>query len=152
MNDPEFEKDLADLEALTLQLGWLARRRMERELAIYGLTPPQYMALRCVQKNPQGCSMSELADSASQVSATMTGIVDRLVEGGLVQRLPHPRDRRTLRVVLTEQGQKLLEQVSQSKRRWLSQILSELAPDDRRNMIAMGQHYLHVIEQVFTAQ
>lgn len=37
-------------------------------------------------------------------SATMTGILDRLEKMGLVERRPHPDDRRAILVCLTDQG------------------------------------------------
>ncbi len=93
--------------------------------------------------------MSELAESSHQVSATMTGIVDRLLDRGLVVRERDPNDRRTLRVGLTPAGKELLERVQQRKRAWMLQFLETLTPDERRLMIDMAQRYLAVLENSF---
>jgi DNA-binding MarR family transcriptional regulator len=93
--------------------------------------------------------MSQLAESSHQVSATMTGIVDRLVERGLVARERDPQDRRTLRVDLTLAGRELLEQVRYHKRTWLLQFLEELSPGERRTMIEMAGRYLAIVEKSY---
>ncbi len=146
IKDPTLARDLADLEAAGSQLSWLARRRMEQELAIYGLTPPQYMALSCLRARQPGCSMSELAEASYQVSATMTGIVDRLVEGGLARRERHPTDRRALQVTLTDKGVELLEQISRRKRAWLAQFFGYLSAEERREILDAAQRYLSFLE------
>jgi DNA-binding MarR family transcriptional regulator len=142
----ELERELAELEAASLQLSWLARRRLEQELADFGLTPPQYMALRCMQGSETGCSMSELAESSYQVSATMTGIVDRLVESGLARREPHPTDRRSHRVVLTEHGTTLLEEISRRKRLGLERIFGAISSQERQQVLAIAQRALALLE------
>lgn len=148
--DPALAAEYDLLESLTVQLGWVARRRLEKELDAYGLTPPQYMVLRCIRDSERGCSMSELAESSFQVSATMTGIVDRLVERGLVQRERDPHDRRTLRVVLTGAGTDLLAKVSEAKRQWLHEFFGVLSPEDRKRMIEMGRRYLEIVQSAIT--
>lgn len=148
--DPALAAEMELLESLTVEIGWISRRRLEKELDAYGLTPPQYMVLRCVRDSENGCSMSELAESSFQVSATMTGIVDRLVERGLVQRERDPYDRRTLRVVLTGAGVDLLAQVREAKRQWLHEFFGVLSPEDRKRMIEMGRRYLEIVQSTIS--
>ena len=145
--DLQLEQDVSVLEAVTIRLGWVSRRRLEQELSAYNLTVPQFIALRCIQESGSGCSMSELAESSYQVSATMTGIVDRLAEGGLVRRERVSRDRRTLRVVLTPPGVDLLQRISLAKRSWICQFLSDLTPQERLGMIGMAERYLALMEK-----
>ncbi|GAB2640069.1 MarR family winged helix-turn-helix transcriptional regulator [Vibrio panuliri] len=48
--------------------------------------------------------MKELADKLSITTGTLTVQVDKLVTAGLIERLPHPEDRRSIVVGLTSQG------------------------------------------------
>lgn len=146
LEQQQLEQDAAEIEALNMRLSWVSRRRMQIDLDAYGLTLPQYMAMRCMQENEQGCSMSDLAEASHQVSATMTGIIDRLADRGLVARNPDPRDRRALRVVLTPAGHELLQQVAATKRELTLKILSELSGEERRAMIDSTRRYLEVME------
>jgi DNA-binding MarR family transcriptional regulator len=146
-NSAALDQDAAALEALILHLGWATRRHLDQELACYNLTLPQFMALRCIQAHRSGCSMGALAESAHQMAATMTGIVDRLVEGGLVSRARDPQDRRSLQVVLTPAGEALLERISAAKHAWIRQFLSAIPAPERQQMLALGARYLAMIEQ-----
>lgn len=143
----ELEKDAVMLETINVRLSWMERRRLEQELDGFNLTMPQYMTLRCVLKSPAGCSMTELAESSHQLSATMTGIVDRLAERGLVQRERDPRDRRALRVMLTQEGKQLMEKVSERKHARMVALLAALTPEERRTMIEMSRRYLSLVEE-----
>ncbi len=159
--------DAEAVEDFILQLSWVSHRRLEQELDAFHLTVPQYVALNCIKEGTheratgvgapgsaersEGCSMSELAESSHQVSATMTGIVDRLLDRGLVVRERDPNDRRTLRVGLTHAGTELLERVRQRKRAWMLQFLETLSPDERGLMIEMAQRYMAVLEKSFNA-
>lgn len=145
------ENDAAALEEFIVQLSWVSHRRLEQELDAFHLTIPQYVALKCIKQSTQGCSMSELAESSHQVSATMTGIIDRLLDHGLVVRERDPNDRRTLRVGLTPAGKELLERVQQRKRAWMLRFLETLTPDERKLMIEMARRYLSVLEKSFNA-
>jgi DNA-binding MarR family transcriptional regulator len=145
--ETELEQDACELERISARLGWLARRRMEQELDAFNLTPPQYVALRSMMDREQGCTMTELAEAAYQVSATMTGIIDRLVERGLVQRERAPRDRRSLSVRLTPAGWQLLSEISAVRQARVRQVLEELTPEERRGLVAMSRRYLEVVEK-----
>lgn len=137
------------LQTLHFQLGWASHRRLEQELDAYQLTVPQFMVMKCIQETGHGCTMSFLAERSYQVSATMTGIVDRLVDRGLVQRERNPRDRRVLWVVLTPDGQVLLKRVMAFRRVWLERFVLSLSEEDRASLMRSAQQYLTVIRETF---
>jgi MarR family transcriptional regulator, organic hydroperoxide resistance regulator len=149
INAAALESDAEALEAFLFQLSWISHRRLEQELNAFHLTVPQYIALNCIRESEKGCSMSQLAHSSRQVSATMTGIVDRLLDRGLVVRERDLNDRRTLRVGLTPAGEALLDQVQVRKRAWLTQFLGTLSDEDRKQMIGMAARYLNFIQMSF---
>lgn len=55
-------------------------------------------------------SMSALAHQVALTSGGITKMVDRMIEAGLVQRVPCPTDRRVYFAALTAQGQRILSQ------------------------------------------
>jgi DNA-binding MarR family transcriptional regulator len=73
-------------------------RRVAQEL---GTTPSQVVALRELSEPITG---RELAARMSCEASNATFIIDRLEEQGLVERRPHPTDRRAKQVVLTSAG------------------------------------------------
>jgi DNA-binding MarR family transcriptional regulator len=74
----------------------------------YGLTPQQGQLLCVLMPQPYG--MSELGEMLGLAKSSLTGLVDRTVQRGLVRREADPRDRRAVRVGLTEEGAALAEE------------------------------------------
>lgn len=54
-----------------------------------------------------GLKVSDIAREAGLDTSTMTGLLDRMERDGLVARTADPKDRRTLRIHLTDEGAKL---------------------------------------------
>ena len=104
-------------------------------LKAFNLTLPQYITMRAIDSYGRPCTMSEIAETAMQVSATITSIIDRLEERGLVEVTLNPEDRRSFNANLTEQGQLLLAEIDQQKQ-------SRLSPEFRQQMLVMMQGYL----------
>jgi DNA-binding MarR family transcriptional regulator len=75
-------------------------KRMEGEL---GITGPQRLVLRVVGRFP-GLSPGEVAHIVRLHPSTMTGILQRLVAGGLLERERDPRDNRRSRLRLRPQA------------------------------------------------
>ena len=140
------EDDVQTLEGLLLKMAWLEYKRFWRELSNHDLTPSQFHTLVAIKENGVGCTMSNLADETNQVSATMTGIVDRLVERGLVERRRNPKDRRRVFVYLTECGKAKLESVYRDKCLKLAEHLETLDKDSRLKLTFSLQQYLQILE------
>jgi DNA-binding MarR family transcriptional regulator len=140
------EEDVLMLEELLLKMAWLEYKRFWRELSIHDLTPSQFHTLVAIKENGVGCTMSNLADETNQVSATMTGIVDRLVERGLVERRRYSKDRRRVLVYLTEYGKAKLEAVYRDKCLKLAGCLENLDRDSRHKLTFSLQQYLQILE------
>ncbi|OCC15564.1 Transcriptional regulator, MarR family [Dissulfuribacter thermophilus] len=70
-----------------------------------GLSAPQIHTIEVLGNHPR-LRMKELAEKIGVTTGTMTVMIDRLEAKGLVERKPHPDDRRSYVVDLTEKGQK----------------------------------------------
>ncbi|EFL32851.1 conserved hypothetical protein [Streptomyces viridochromogenes DSM 40736] len=68
----------------------------------YGLTPQQGQLLCVLMPQPYG--MGELGETLGLAKSSLTGLVDRTAQRGLVRREADPRDGRAVRVGLTEEG------------------------------------------------
>ncbi len=94
----------------------LASQLMYRDflerLEPYGLTPFHYLVLCCLWEE-DGLSTSAIAEKLGQLGATLTGVVDRMEDRKLVYRERDPEDRRTVRIWLTPDGEKLKEVLPQ---------------------------------------
>jgi len=79
--------------------------RASREaLEPYGVTPVQFAILKVLWER-DGLSGAELCVRLVLDSATVTGLIDRMVAGGWLERRPDPGgDRRMIRVYLTKKA------------------------------------------------
>lgn len=82
-------------------------RRARELLAPFDVTPVQYAVLKIVCGS-DGMSGAEIGARIVLDSASITGVVDRLEENGLVQRRPDPRDRRVNQIVATPRTEALI--------------------------------------------
>lgn len=92
---------------LVNRLGHEMTVALERRLKQYDVTVSQWKVLLAIWRG-EGQSQVELQDVLGLEGATMTGLLQRMERGGLVQRKPDLSDKRVLRVYLTERG-RLLE-------------------------------------------
>jgi len=142
----EFNKDLEAIQSAILRVSWASQRRLGNALDLFGLTLPQYMALRAIDRSQEkSLSMSDLAQDCFQVLPTVSGIVVRLEERGLLERRRDPLDRRSWRVLLTDGGKRLLTTIDQQNEQRLHQILLGFSVEERRAMLSAMRRYLDAI-------
>jgi DNA-binding MarR family transcriptional regulator len=131
-------------EADLLRLIWLEQKRLAQTLAAHGLTFSQFLVMASIWERQEGCPMSDLAGQMLQSSATMTGIVDRLVRLQLVRRQSVPADRRVIVVGLTERGRDLIVRVRAEKRADLDRILGLMPAGEGSLFMRLLHNYLDV--------
>lgn len=81
------------------------------ELAPYGVTPGQYAVLQCLW-DENGQTAKQLAERLFLDGSTVTGVLDRMEQKGLIIKQADPKDRRALQVNLTDLGRKLEEPIT----------------------------------------
>ena len=101
-----------------------------------GLTAPQFDVIATLG-NTEGLTFKELGEKTLITKGTLTGVVDRLVDKGLVQRLEHPSDARCFRVVLTTAGSAEFERVFIPHLNYLEEAF-ELLTESRRIALTQG--------------
>jgi DNA-binding MarR family transcriptional regulator len=98
-----------DVGYLLARAGGRAIRELNRALQPFGLRSRHYTVL-LVAAESGGRSQRELSDLLAIDPSAVVAIVDDLARSGLVRREPHPDDRRTRLVVLTDTGRARVEQ------------------------------------------
>ena len=102
------------------------RRKYDRQLKDFGLTPCQFEVLMILWEE-EGIFLSELGRRVSRDGPTITGVVDRMENKMLVKRKRDTHDRRAVRVVLTSKSKGMKEQLSATKKRVLQKIARNLS-------------------------
>ena len=130
MSDRSTARDTA---ALVDQM-WLVMRRIwdhaEERLAPYSLSLKHNWALHALD---EPMSMSALADRLGIDASYVTTIADQLEDRGLIERRPHPTDRRVKSLALTAEGRRLREKLADEL--WVDvPVLDALTPAERREL------------------
>lgn len=102
------------------------RRRYDRQLKDFGLTPCQFEVLMTLWEE-DSILLSELGRRVSRDGPTITGIIDRMEKKMLVKRKRDSRDRRVVRVFLTSKSKGMKEQLSITKKKILEKITKNLS-------------------------
>lgn len=87
-------------------LAQLTSRHFQYLLDPYDLTPFHWVVLNCLWET-DGLAVSVIGEQLQQVGGTMTGVIDRMEERGLIRRERDKEDRRIWRIWLTDKGRKL---------------------------------------------
>jgi DNA-binding MarR family transcriptional regulator len=118
-------------------------RRVRQARPVGDLTFSQLSALTSLQL-AGALTPRELADVERVQPPTMTKIVGKLEEQGLVARTPHPTDRRQVILAATDQGRAVYAQYERARNEWLAQQLEQLTPEERDTLA----HAAEILQRV----
>ena len=137
--------DLLRLDDILNELAALYQFRSLDDRTYGALTVSQSYCLRILYF--QGArTMGELAGDLDVRLSTMTGIVDQLESKGLVQRVDHPVDRRSLRVELTEKGRRRYQVAHDAFLSHLEPLLAGRTPAVRAQILDFLTGAIKVIQ------
>lgn len=119
---------------LTRQIEGELRERLRLE---FQMTLPRFDVLAALDRAGDGMMMSALSRRLMVSNGNVTGIVDRLVEEGLVLRAIRDGDRRASIVHLTEKGKARFEELARVHKGWVDELLASLGPDDAAALIGL---------------
>jgi DNA-binding MarR family transcriptional regulator len=120
--------------AMRISISRLARRLRVERLGLGGaetaLSDIQLAALAALDRH-EAMSPGELAEHEKVQPPSMTRVIAVLEERKLVQRAPHPTDRRQVILTVTPEGRTLVNRARLLKEAWLAQRLQELSPEEQ---------------------
>ncbi|GIF05359.1 MarR family transcriptional regulator [Actinoplanes siamensis] len=105
-------------------------RRVRQARPVGDLTFSQLSALTSLQL-AGALTPRELADVERVQPPTMTKIVGKLEERGLVARTPHPTDGRQVILAATDEGRAVYASHERARNEWLAVQLDQLSPEER---------------------
>lgn len=108
-------------------------RRIRQSRPVGELTLTQLSALTSLEL-AGALTPRELADIERVQPPTMTKIVAKLEERGLVRRTPHPTDGRQVILSTTESGREVFAQFERARNEWLGHRLAELTSEERETL------------------
>ncbi|MFP4476354.1 MAG: MarR family winged helix-turn-helix transcriptional regulator [Desulfatibacillaceae bacterium] len=129
------------IEQQTKKIVYLIRRLMQSEELytkelnkVHHISGPQLACILALHEHGS-LSLSEIAKEIMVKSSTVTGIVDRLEQKGLVRRVRTSRDRRVITIELTEEGQVLADHAPPPIQQKIVEGLKTLPDEDVEQIV-----------------
>jgi MarR family transcriptional regulator, organic hydroperoxide resistance regulator len=99
------------------------------QLRAIGLSIPQFDVISTLTER-EGITQQDLAERLYVTKGNVSGLIDRMVDAGLVERRPIAGDRRSHALHLTPHGRTLAEQGIALQRSYVEATLGRLSPGD----------------------
>lgn len=108
MTQEQFSKYSFLLDRTARRVKQYAQRKFKLE--DFDITVDQWLILKNLSEN-ELMSQAEMAQILFKDQPTLTRIIDILTKKGYVERVPHPNDRRSFQLVLTQSGAEKVEEL-----------------------------------------
>jgi DNA-binding MarR family transcriptional regulator len=108
---PEADVSATELAINVMYTAELLGRRLEQVLRRYGLTRGSHNVLQILGGATEPLTPGEVTARLTVTTATVTGLLDTLEGRHLARRRPHPTDRRSVLVEITDEGRRLLDEL-----------------------------------------
>ncbi len=101
----------------------------------FGMTRAQWAVLARVERS-EGLKQCELADTLDLQPITLTRLIDRLCDGGLIERRSDPDDRRAKRLYLTPAARPVLDGLTRLGQDIMATVLAGIEPAAVEQLLA----------------
>jgi DNA-binding MarR family transcriptional regulator len=118
---------------LLSRVGFYAQRQFSARIEELGLTPRMWGALNVLDAEG-AISQQGLGKSIGMDPSTMVSTIDELESRGLVERRPHPTDRRAHALHVTDEGRAILGRGRRLAAEAQAQLLAPLDSDERKQL------------------
>ena len=103
--------------------------------------PPAQLRVLTIVANNRHTNMSRLAEALDVVPSSASRLCDRLEATGLLRRVPDPRDRREVRLMLTGSARRLLDELQERRRAGLAAVLERMPAGSRQELVRALQAF-----------
>ena len=80
-------------------------------------------------------TMGQLGKCLMVTGGNITGLTDRLAKEGLVERKPHPNDRRSQVIGLSDKGRETFETMAETHEEWIRELMSGIGEEEQHRMM-----------------
>ncbi|MTI96871.1 MAG: MarR family transcriptional regulator [Firmicutes bacterium] len=134
MADLTYGPYVEEIEMLIRQVSFVIKCRGRDILNDFEITPPQFNALLLLAEHGD-MTIGELGSRMYLASSTATDLIDRMERNDLVERIRDTNDRRVVRLHMLENGRKMIDEVMESRKRYLDNILAHLSEAEKKKLV-----------------
>jgi MarR family transcriptional regulator for hemolysin len=117
-----------------IEVARLLRTYADQRARQFGISRAQWTVLMRLDRF-EGLKQSELAEVLELAPISLTRLLDRLAENGLIERRPDPNDRRANRLYLTPAARPLLEKLTALGEDVMAEVLDGLDEGARERLL-----------------
>ncbi|MFL6824776.1 MAG: MarR family winged helix-turn-helix transcriptional regulator [Xanthobacteraceae bacterium] len=110
------------------------RRRLRDS---FDVTLPRFDLMAQLYRAPKPMTLGELSQRMMVSNGNVTGLVDRLVDQGLLSRRISPKDRRAQLVSLTAEGRRFFRAMARANGDWIADMLADLSSDEIETLLRL---------------
>jgi len=121
------------LTCATLIEGEIRRRLRDR----FDVTLPRFDLMAQLDKAPDGMTLSDVSKRMMVSNGNVTGLVERLVESGHLDRRTSESDRRAQVISLTEAGRKEFRAMAAEHEGWIAEMFADLTKKDQQDLMRL---------------
>ena len=103
----------------------------------FDVTLPRFDLMAQLDKVPEGMTLSDVSKRMMVSNGNVTGLVERLVESGHLDRRTSVNDRRVQLIRLTKAGRADFRRMAAEHENWIADLFSELSPKDVRELMRL---------------
>ncbi|MGJ4926454.1 MarR family winged helix-turn-helix transcriptional regulator [Bradyrhizobium sp. HKCCYLS2038] len=116
------------------ELQRLVRAYADKEAARFGMTRAQWAVLAKVERH-EGMKQSELAEQMEMQPITLTRLIDKLADAGLIERRGDDTDRRVNRLYLKKAARPLLAKLAVLRGELTDTALQGISPAEAERLM-----------------
>ena len=113
------------------------RQRLAKK---FDTTLPRFDVMAALDRFPEGMTLGDLSGHLLVSNGNITGLINRLVDDGLVIRTINPKDRRAQRVRLSRKGEQVFSEMAAAHEEWIETMFQEFGAEDREQTTALLTH------------
>lgn len=105
----------------------------------YVITPSQWGALALLSEESEGMTIGTISQRRGIDAPTVTGIIKRMEQSGLVERLHDRKDRRVVKVYLTDEAKEILPALSEVVATYNASLVRNFSQEEQQDILAKLQ-------------
>lgn len=112
---------------------------------------PRFDLMAQLDRHPEGLKMRELSRRLMVTGGNVTGLTDKLVAEGLVERRDDPQDRRAFTVRLTTEGKRQFRVMARAHESWVIELFDGLSHDQQAALFDLLGSLKHTLASTASA-
>lgn len=145
MGDQRVGDQYTDCHKNLMDLSWRVIKKSRCHLADLGFAWNQYSVMKRLEPG-KPLTVSEISSKVNRNKSNVTPIIDFLVSKDIVERIPDDRDRRIIRVKLTEKGIETRAQVMAEHNSFIRNLYKKLDEDEMKAFLEITNIFIEKVK------